>query len=226
MESKIYKNRSSLLYSMLLGMVLFVVSSDARSEQLTELDEDLFHAVFTNNIEQVEHYIKEGANVNAFFDASYVSEYTDWDWDAGLNPLHIARNYHIAKLLLDAGADIEATTSDGYTPLMMVLRPNIWRYWLRYVDDLSEDKQRALIQLFIDYGVDVNAIRRDGETALHLVQSLSIAELLIDHGADVNIGNDRVTSPFQRATVAQDLAFVELLLRHGAKDGFPWPKDK
>ena len=129
-----------------------------------------------------------------------------------LEPIHLARNHKVAKLLLDAGADIEARTSDGNTPLLMAVDPDVLRSWYGIHNDI--DEQRLVVQLLIDHGADVNAANRRGDTPLHKVQDVVIAKLLIEHGAHVNALNKSGDTPLDRA---HDKKLREILIRSGAK---------
>lgn len=79
------------------------------------------------------------------------------------------------KLLLDAGADVNAADSTKTTPLMSVL---ILR------------RSPEVVKALIDAGADVNAANRIGKTALMIAAEhdrTEIVELLIAAGADINL---------------------------------------
>lgn len=82
--------------------------------------------------------------------------------------LHLAARYHnpdFMKLLLDAGADVEQKTKDGYTPLMLAL----------YNDKNSRD----LVKLLLDAGANAKVKNNDGKTALDLTKELAnLAEVV------------------------------------------------
>ena len=105
----------------------------------------------------------------------------------------------IAEELLVAGADPKLTLSDGTTPLMM----SAWS------DDLSTAK------LLLDRQVAVNATDVHGQTALamamHNGSNGKMVQLLLDAGADPNIG-----MPIISAAMAGDALAAEKLLKAGA----------
>ena len=52
-----------------------------------------------------------------------------------------------------------------------------------------------IVEEQLDLGVDVNAINETKQTPLHVTQNATIAKLLIDKGADINILDDLGSSP-------------------------------
>lgn len=87
----------------------------------------------------------------------------------------IKRLTEIAKLLIEAGADVNKTYYYNNTPFL------IW---------LSKEGYTDLVKLFLENGADVNAqYEADGETSL-IVSSgkghADIVKLLLENGADVN----------------------------------------
>src|SRR5260370_38391327 len=71
---------------------------------------ELFAAVEEGNIEKVRYCIDAGMNVNERDSHPLIGN--------GNTPLHDVRNAEIAKLLSQAGADVNARCQDGWTPLM------------------------------------------------------------------------------------------------------------
>ncbi len=70
--------------------------------------EVLLDSITNANLDEIHKLIHQGVNVNGYEDA------------AKIRPLHIALQYHasdVIKVLIAAGADPHAETSDGMTPL-------------------------------------------------------------------------------------------------------------
>ncbi|MCP5523210.1 MAG: ankyrin repeat domain-containing protein [Verrucomicrobiales bacterium] len=81
------------------------------------------------------------------------------------------------RVLIEKGADIEATLSDGMTPLFKAALSN-------------GHYQKQILSTLLDTGADVTTRDRDGRTALHYAAMWSahngVIEMLLDHGADIN----------------------------------------
>ncbi|XP_063905701.1 uncharacterized protein LOC135124516 [Zophobas morio] len=109
----------------------------------------------------------------------------------------------ILEVLLAAGADVNATTSNGYNAVYLCARSS------------NED----VLKFLVDSGVDINARNQFGKTALHLTcesNSYKGAEILIRHGADVDFGDDYGYTPLYLSCRHKDKEIVELLLEKGA----------
>ncbi len=109
--------------------------------------------------------------------------------DAGANPtdgesvFHAAEHFHrdALELLLEAGADLNASGDWGNTPLYFLLR-----YW----DVERASRVRQGVVWLLAHGADPNVrCGRERETALHVAarrgQAPAIISLLLDHGAEV-----------------------------------------
>jgi ankyrin repeat protein len=126
----------------------------------------------------------------------------------GITPLMYAalyRDMHTARLLLDAGADLNARNDAGATALM----------WA--VDDLE------MTRLLLERKADPNVRSADGRSALMLAAGRSgasdVVKRLLDAGAMVD-GQALLT----QAADAGDPAIMRLLLDRGAGSG-PMPAD-
>jgi ankyrin repeat protein len=108
----------------------------------------------------------------------------------------------IAELLLDHGADIDATTGAKQTPLLCA--------W----SELSTTK------LLLGRGSSVNAVNQNGDTALHIAcycrtgGSIKCAEELLAHGADTSIKNNVGKTPLNLAQDCKHQSIIDLLMKH------------
>jgi ankyrin repeat protein len=161
----------------------------------------------------------------------------------GLTPLlYAARDGRLdaAKLLLDAGADVELAEANAVTPLMMAIINN----------------QIAVARLLVEHGANVNASDWYGRTPLWTAVDtrnldvdsstfangvdrgpvLELIESLLARGAEPNARTKEIPpirrfmmplgslswvdftgqTPFLRAALAGDVTVMRLLLRHGA----------
>jgi ankyrin repeat protein len=89
-----------------------------------------------------------------------------------------SKNYdcELAKILIDAGADLNYQDKNGHTALMYCV----------YFDNIN------LLKLLIDNGANLNLKNTSGCTALYIsgyYKNLDIANILIQSGADVTIKN-------------------------------------
>jgi ankyrin repeat protein len=139
-------------------------------------DISIHEAARDGNIEAVKQHLIAGTNINEKDDI----------W--GQRPLHqaiAAGHAEIAKLLIESGANVNATNNFNATPL-----------------GLAADKSESIVKLLIDNGADVNAKNTMGTTALHGAASSGnkiVAELLIANGADVNAKFQGFETPLDSA---------------------------
>ncbi|MCY4157511.1 MAG: ankyrin repeat domain-containing protein [Gammaproteobacteria bacterium] len=122
----------------------------------------------------------------------------------------------IVKLLLDAGADVDASTNEGSTALMNTA-------WHGHED---------IARLLIDAGADVDARNDYGTSALMYAvakspspqswaaweRKMNIARLLIDAGADVNAKSAGGGTALMWAEEKGYTEFAELLREAGARE--------
>jgi RimJ/RimL family protein N-acetyltransferase len=121
-----------------------------------------------------------------------------------------------AGLLLDAGADPNAVTRDGFLQIAPLGSAIASTPGIPQPSD-SEDNVLGLVRLLLERGANVNGRRRDGMTALHTAcwRGLSrVAQELLDAGADPAI--TATSGPHQGQTPADTARSQGHLLLAGA----------
>jgi ankyrin repeat protein len=149
--------------------------------------------------------LKDGAAVRGILSRRATPVNVADGTDYNQNPILLASvqgEMSIIKVLLDAGANIEARGQFGMTALMLAtLKGNT-----------------KVVELLLARGAKVDARADNGATALMTAARDNfpdLVELLIGHGADVNAATKQAFTPLMAA--ADDEAIVLLLLKSGAK---------
>ena len=153
-----------------------------------------------NSIEKTKALIDAGVNVN-----TKDGRRNDWK-DTPL--MRVYTNTEIAKILINAGADVNATNKHGDTPLMKI----------------SKYGKTEIAKILIDAGANVNAKNNYGETPLMYAfenKDAEMVKLLIAAGANVNV-NLAIKSPdfiepaLMYAVKNEDTETAKLLISAGA----------
>lgn len=185
----------------LIGFAIFLVSLPSYANEVQ--DNALVLAAKQGNLAAVKEVLATGAHVDA----------TNYSLDQhGLQAIHyatIAGNAELMKVLLNAGAQINAIDYSGMQPIhYAVINGNL-----------------KLVNYVLGVGADVNAANKNGEQPLHLAASSGNAEIvnaLIKSGANLEARNSAGLTPIFNAAIAGQINVVKILLNDGAK---PNPTD-
>ena len=147
---------------------------------------------------------RHGANVNA------TSTLKRYDKSNEYTPLHqLARGTHwwytkAVKYLVEHGADLEAKTAAGETPLLVTCR-NVFE---------SGHARIRILKVLLNAGANVNAFDNEGLTALNrAARETDIVGVLLKHGADPTLGK----KPFIFDVIdANNIDVLRLLVESGA----------
>lgn len=155
---------------------------------MTQTNQIIIHASRIGNLEVLQELIRQKVPLNL----------TD---EKGYTPLIIAcynNQYKAAKLLLDAGADVNSQDHGGNTALMGVA--------FKGYSDIAE--------LLINYGADLNIQHGNGGTALMFAAMFGrndILKILSSHGADKTRLDIRGLSVFDLAVQQGNEAAIAIL---------------
>jgi ankyrin repeat protein len=161
----------------------------------------------------------------------------------GLTPLIIASNNgftEIAAYLIDAGADVNAKSTQGITPLMAAAmnghtdlvallatkttnldQLSEMRYNENALHLASRNGHTAVIEALLGAGADVNALEGTHSTALMYAAyngHLESVELLINQGAELNIRDDGEHTALYWATIQNHTDIAALIAAAGGTE--------
>ena len=151
----------------------------------------LMHAAAFGNLETVKLLLDAGADVNA---------HNDFDATA---LLWCARDPEKARLLIARGANVNARSKQGRTPLMLASLLN---------------GGSPLVALMLSKGADATVSDVRGDTALGLAASIgetATMRLLLAAGADPKAPNSKGEPPIILATKSKNAAAVQMLIDKG-----------
>ena len=156
-------------------------------------DAKLLRACRTGDLEMAREAISAGADVNVR------------TGKLGGTPLFIAvdgNERKIVKLLIAAGADVNARASNGLPILILAC---------------THDERGGALEL-IRSGADPNVRWREhsGERPLHLAHRPAMVRALIEAGADINARDARGWTPIMHLVVTSDWEAARILIAAGA----------
>ncbi len=141
--------------------------------------------------------VKAGADVN---------NKGDWCFDFPLSSICEHGEAEHVKLLLDAGAKVNAVNTEYHRSFPL--------------RNAVSNGKTDIVKLLLAAGADVNHADEDGDTALHSAAytgNAECAKLLIEAKADVNKKNKKGLSPLDIVTERKYTEIAEILKQAGAK---------
>ena len=184
----LYKRFLSLL--LFLSIILALPAFATQSEKFS--DDEFIELCIKGSATAITEALKHGANPNA-------QKYRK----TALMTAAYNNNPEAVKILLDAGADVNARAPDGDTVLIVAA---------------SNNRNPQVMKILLEAGAEVNALGEGGMTALmwasHNPETIKV---LLDGGADVNIHNKNGrTALMHTAMFNKNLETINLLIAAGA----------
>ena len=209
-QKRIMTNRISLLSAFLLLLTAVIGCNKIADFVGQVLDEEARQARLSDEL---------GDESIKRFEQMFRTEKFDFDYrgDKGGNILHYAvmlENLDRVKILVEKGADVNATDNHGQTPLHQAVEG------VHYSDDKSGNME--IVKYLVEHGADVNAKSNLEDTVLHRASAwgnLELIKYLVEHGADVNEKDWKQETPLYKAVQAHtenQLDLVQFLVEHGA----------
>jgi ankyrin repeat protein len=199
---------------------LLVINGADINARDDEGETPLYKAVFKKHPESLKMLLEKNADPNLAN-------------NGGFTPLHLAASTgcsELAELLLDGGAKVNAKDGKGRTPLDVLQDKYCYSFTALMVRRGAVRKKRPAdlieaarygevreVQQFISTGVDVNAKDEYHAAALHYavqLEDLTLCELLIDAGADVDI-RSKYGTPLLIAAGRGNIDLMNLLVSRG-----------
>ncbi|MDF3048086.1 MAG: ankyrin repeat protein [Candidatus Midichloriaceae bacterium] len=154
------------------------------TKAIHSLTNALFAAIESNNLEEVNSLIEQGADVNS---ANYEGE----------TPLMAAvmQNIHqdkftgevqIIELLVKKGANVDGTDNFGNTALHFAAAYTKFDYGTFYKDEVPVrlEQGKLVIKLLLESGANPNALNNEGKTPIDFARSAEAIELLLKIGGE------------------------------------------
>ena len=128
---------------------------------------------------------------------------------AGATPFFLAAvsaDANLMRILAEAGANPRLGPADGATPLIaaaMAACTGACAYAGANRDNEEEERNAfEAVQVAVAVGADVNAVNADGQTAMHAAAFTgadAVVQFLADHGAEVDVPDQRGETPWSMA---------------------------
>lgn len=180
-------------------LTIFSLLSPAVSHSAEVTGEILKVTVQKNNLTAMDSFIEQGADINA----------RDENGNTPLYTALIGNHMEMAKKLIDAGADVNAPSSEnGKTPLIIATsRANqIKKEVEKIMADIPDNEKDSAFELYLQKQV----IRQ-----MYIARKM--LQMLIDNGADVNQETPFGTPLMNASTNSGNIDIIDVLLKAGAR---------
>jgi ankyrin repeat protein len=146
-----------------------------------------------SSLDMVRKLVAKGANVNARMTRSGNVGRTSMNMTGATAFMMAARTADapLMRLLVELGADPRLPNADGSTPLMAAAGLGTYSPG---EDPGTEPEALEAVKVALELGGDVNAVDKNGETVIHAAaykQLPLVAQYLVDHGAKIEIWNQK-----------------------------------
>jgi ankyrin repeat protein len=137
------------------------------------MEDQLLCAAYTGGIDRIKELISQGAAVNTRRQWGSNSKFFS-NKHTALTLAAKAGHLAIVRALLEAGASVNRTTCDRWTPLMCA----------------TEKCHVDVLRVLLSAGADINYRHKDGYTALYIAVQNNAAkcvQILLEAGADIHV---------------------------------------
>jgi ankyrin repeat protein len=217
---------SKRFQTVVFGCLLWMTAVQAQAHAQAQVGTDLFVAVRNNDLRALQTAIAAKADLNT-------------PGPRGVTPLMHAAAFgspQAVKMLIDAGANVNATDGFGATALvwaagdaakarMLVeagadVQARTTNGRTPLIVAAAHDGNARTVRLLLERGAKVNSADEQGDTALLVAaqaDALDTVKLLLERGADPNDTNKGGYTPLLNASANGSAAMMRLLLTRGAR---------